>query len=300
MNDRALVTLTSGSVAVTTDSYVVDPIFFPGGDIGCLAVFGTVNDLAMRGARPLYLTAGFILEEGLPIDTLRRVVHSMAAAARGAGVHIVAGDTKVVPRGKADKIFINTAGLGVVPPGVCVGGQHARPGDALFISGTMGDHGMAILCHREGLAFENEIASDCAPLHGLVASMLAACSAIHVLRDPTRGGVATSLNEIARQSGVAVLIEEAWLPIRRDVGGACELLGLDPLYVANEGKLLAVVPEAHAETVLAAMRSNRHGREACRIGTIVEGEPGRVILHTRIGGHRLVPMLRGEPLPRIC
>ncbi len=300
LNDSAVVTVPGGRLAMTTDSYVVDPVFFPGGNIGSLAVHGTVNDLAMRGAKPLYLTAGFILEEGLSRELLAQIVASMAAAAREAGVLIVAGDTKVVPRGKADKIFINTAGVGIVPPGLQIGGQYARPGDAVLINGTLGDHGLAVLCKREGLAFENEIRSDSASLYGLVAGMIEVCPTIHVLRDPTRGGVATTLNEIAQQSGVGIRLFEESLPIREDVAGACELLGLDPLYVANEGKVLACVPSASAAAVLDAMRSNPHGKEACQIGEVVATDVGRVFLRTRIGGHRLVDMLRGEQLPRIC
>jgi hydrogenase expression/formation protein HypE len=302
-NDAALVdpgVLEGGRIAITTDSYVVDPIFFPGGDIGSLAVHGTVNDLAMLGAKPLYLTAGFILEEGLEVESLRRIVASMAEAAREAGVLIVAGDTKVVPRTKADKVFINTAGIGAVPPGLSIAGKNARAGDALLINGTIGDHGMAVLSVREGLAFENEIRSDSAPLNGLVAEMIAACPEIRVLRDPTRGGVATTLNEIAEQSGVGIRLFEEALPVRKDVAGACELLGLDPLYVANEGKVLAVVPADAAERLLGVMRAHRYGQGACTIGEIVAEEPGRVFLRTRIGGHRLVDMLRGEQLPRIC
>lgn len=300
LNDSALVRLDGGRVAMTTDSYVVDPILFPGGNIGSLAVHGTVNDLAMRGAKPLYLTAGFILEEGLSMGTLREVVLAMGQAAREAGVLIVAGDTKVVPRGKADKIFINTAGVGVVPAGVDVAGQNARPGDAVLINGTIGDHGMAVLCRREGLAFENEILSDSASLHELVATMLDACPGIHVLRDPTRGGVATTLNEIALQSSVGIRLFEEALPVRDDVAGACELLGLDPLYVANEGKVLACVPGEKAEEILHIMREHPLGTLARCIGEVTEDDPGRVFLRTRIGGHRLVDMLRGEQLPRIC
>jgi hydrogenase expression/formation protein HypE len=300
MNDSALVDLPGGQMAMTTDSYVVDPIFFPGGNIGSLAVHGTVNDLSMRGAVPLFLTAGFILEEGLPLELLSQIVASMAEAAREAGVLIVAGDTKVVPRGKADKVFINTAGVGMVPPGVRIGGQYAQPGDAVLINGTIGDHGMAVLCKREGLAFENEIQSDSASLHDLVGKMLAVCPTIHVLRDPTRGGVATSLNEIAQQSGVGIRLFEDALPVRADVAGACELLGLDPLYVANEGKVLACIPADSAESVLRAMRGHPRGKPACRIGEVVATDGGRVFLRTRIGGHRLVDMLRGEQLPRIC
>jgi len=300
MNDSALVAVPGGRIAMTTDSYVVDPIIFPGGDIGSLAIHGTVNDLCMRGARPLYLTAGFILEEGLPLEILRRIVRSMADAASGAGVMVVAGDTKVVPRGKADKIFINTSGIGVAPADVKIGGQYARPGDAVLINGTMGDHGMAVLCKREGLSFENEILSDSASLNHLVSRMLEAYAGIHVLRDPTRGGVATTLNEIAQQSGVGIRLEEKWLPVREDVAGACELLGLDPLYVANEGKVLAFVPPDGVDAVLTAMRSDPLGAGARKIGEVVDSDRGRVFLRTGIGGHRLVDMLRGEQLPRIC
>lgn len=300
LNDSAQVCVNGGQIAMTTDSYVVDPIFFPGGNIGSLAVHGTVNDLSMRGARPLYLTAGFILEEGLPLETLGRVVRAMADAAREANVLIVAGDTKVVPRGKADKIFINTSGLGIVPDGMRIGGQNAREGDAVLINGSIGDHGMAVLCKREGLSFENEILSDSASLNGLVARMLEACPGIHVLRDPTRGGVATTLNEIAQQSGVGIRLYEEALPIRSDVAGACEILGLDPLYVANEGKVLACVPADAVEDVLGAMHGHSLGQGARKIGDVVPTDPGRVFLRTRIGGHRLLDMLRGEQLPRIC
>lgn len=300
MNDSALLQVENGRMAMTTDSYVVDPVVFPGGNIGSLAVHGTVNDLAMSGARPLYLTAGFILEEGLPFPLLREIVGSMAEAAREAGVYIVAGDTKVVPRGKADKIFINTAGVGTVPPGISIGGQYARPGDAVLINGTIGDHGMAVLCKREGLAFENEIRSDSAPLNDLVGALLEVCPEIHVLRDPTRGGVATTLNEIAVQSGVGIRLEEASLPVREDVAGACELLGLDPLYVANEGKVLILAPARHSEELLETLRKHPLGQNARLIGEVIADDPGRVFLRTRIGGHRLLDMLRGEQLPRIC
>jgi len=300
MNDSALVEVEGGQLAMTTDSYVVDPIVFPGGNIGSLAVHGTVNDICMRGARPLYLTAGFILEEGLALKTLCEIVAGMAEAARKAKVFIVAGDTKVVPKGKADKIFINTAGIGIVPPGIKVGGHNARPGDAVLINGTIGDHGMAIMCKREGLAFENEIRSDSSSLNELVEAMLKSCPHINVLRDPTRGGVATALNEIAQQSKVGIHLEEDALPIRDDVAGACEILGLDPLYVANEGKVLVCLPAQAVEGVLQAMRHHPLGRASCKIGEVVADEAGRVMMKTRIGGLRLVDMLRGEQLPRIC
>jgi hydrogenase expression/formation protein HypE len=299
-NDSAVIEIRGERLAMTTDSYVVDPIFFPGGNIGSLAVHGTVNDLSMLGAKPLYITSGFILEEGLACGDLEKVVMSMAQAAREAGVLVVAGDTKVVPRGKADKLFINTSGIGILPPGIDISGRNARPGDQVLINGTIGDHGMAVLCKREGLAFENEIQSDAASLNGLIALMLDAFAGIHVLRDPTRGGVATTLNEIAEHSGVGIRLFEEALPVRGDVLGACELLGLDPLYVANEGKVLAIVPAQGADAVFSAMKSHPLGRAACRIGEVVSNDPGRVFLRTRIGGHRLVDMLRGEQLPRIC
>ncbi len=299
-NDSALLPWAGGPMAMTTDSYVVDPIIFPGGDIGSLAVHGTVNDLAMQGARPLYLTAGFILEEGLSLEVLGHVVRSMAGAAREAQVMIVAGDTKGVPRGKADRLFINTAGVGVVPPGIQVGGQYARPGDSVLINGTIGDHGMAVLCKREGLAFDREILSDSAPLNDLVMRILDGCPRVRVLRDPTRGGVATALNEIARQSGVDIVVLEESLPIEADVAGACEVLGLDPLYVANEGKVLVFVPPEDEELVLNLMRNHPRARKGVKIGEVTQEGAGRVTLKTGIGGHRVIQMLHGEQLPRIC
>jgi hydrogenase expression/formation protein HypE len=289
-----------GQPVLTTDSYVVRPIFFPGGDIGKLAVCGTVNDLAMRGARPLYLSAGFILEEGLPLVDLERVVASMAATAREAGVLVVAGDTKVVERGSADKLFINTAGVGLAPPGVHISGAGARPHDAVLLSGAVGDHGLAIVTHREGLRFESTLHSDCAPLNGLVQAMLDACSGIHVLRDPTRGGLATTLNELALASGVGIEIDEAAVPVHEAVRAAGELLGLDPLYVANEGKLIAMVAERDAERVLSAMRAHPYGAEAAIIGRVLAEHPRRVVLRTWLGTRRLLDMLAGEQLPRIC
>jgi hydrogenase expression/formation protein HypE len=288
-------------LAFTTDSYVVDPIFFPGGDIGKLAVCGTVNDLAMSGAVPLYLSAGFILEEGLPLADLERVVASMAATARAAGVQIVAGDTKVVERGKADGLFINTAGIGIVPAGVEVSSVRVRPGDTVILSGPVGDHGMTIMSQREGLRFEAPLVSDCAPLHGLVAAMLeVAPQAIHCLRDPTRGGLATVLNEVADKSGVGIEIEERAIPVRVAVRAACELLGLDPLYVANEGKLVAFVTPAAAAGVLAASVAHEYGREAALIGQVTAEHAGRVVLRTALGTRRILDMLAGEQLPRIC
>ncbi len=287
-------------LAFTTDSYVVDPLFFPGGDIGTLAVNGTINDLAMGGARPLYLSCGMILEEGLAVDILRRVAESMAEAGLAAGVNVVTGDTKVVHRGAADKLFINTAGLGVIPRGVDIGAHRARPGDVILINGSMGEHGAAILGARGELALESDIVSDCQPLHGLVEAMLAACADIHCLRDATRGGVATVVNEFAQSSAVCMRLVEASLPIREDVRGVCEILGLDPLYLANEGKLLAVVPREAAEAVLAAMRAHPAGRQAAVIGEVAEKPVGMVRLATRFGGERIVDMLVGEQLPRIC
>ena len=300
LNDSALLEFQGVRLAMSTDSYVVDPIFFPGGDIGSLAVHGTVNDLAMRGAQPSYLSVGFILEEGLELTDLERLVTSMAAAAREAGVQVVAADTKVVDRGKADRIFINTAGIGIIAPGVDVAGQNARPGDIVLINGPMGDHGVAVLSTREGLSFQTEIESDSASLNGLVVAMLAASNKIHVLRDPTRGGVATALNEVAKQSGVGIQLEESNLPVRPEVNAACEMLGLDPLYVANEGKALIFVAPEDAELVLKAMRQHPLGREACVIGEVITEHPERVVLQTGIGGRRIVDMLSGEQLPRIC
>jgi hydrogenase expression/formation protein HypE len=289
-----------GKVVMTTDSYVVRPVFFPGGDIGKLSVCGTVNDLSMRGARPLYLTVGFILEEGLPLADLERIVASMAATARAAGVRIVAGDTKVVERGGADGIFINTAGVGLVPPGVSLSASFARPGDVVLVSGAVGDHGLAIMTQREGLRFDSPLRSDCAPLNGLVADILAACPGMRVLRDPTRGGLATTLNELAEQSRVSIEIEEQAVPVHPAVRGAAELLGLDPLYVANEGKLVAVAPAEAADDVLAAMRAHPLGGEAARIGSVAAEHPGRVTLRTLLGTRRMLPTLAGEQLPRIC
>ncbi|MFM1903989.1 MAG: Hydrogenase expression/formation protein HypE [Planctomycetota bacterium] len=293
--------LTSGErLALSTDSYVVRPLFFPGGSIGELAVNGTVNDLAMSGAKPLVLTAGFILEEGLAIAELAAVVERMAAAARAAGVRIVAGDTKVVERGHGDGVYINTSGIGVVPAGVAVGRFPPQPGDVVLCSGTIGDHGMAIMSVREGLEFDAAIESDSAPLHELVAALLAFCPEIRMLRDPTRGGVATSLNEMAAMAGVGIEIDEAVIPINPPVAAACEILGLDPLQVANEGKLLAIVPAAAADGVLAAMRGHPRGRDAVILGRVVAEHPRLVVMKTAIGGTRVIPLPIGEQLPRIC
>jgi hydrogenase expression/formation protein HypE len=300
MNDSAVLNLEGATLAFTTDSYVVDPIFFPGGDIGSLAVCGTVNDLAMRGARPLYLSVGFIIEEGFAVDDLNQILLSMETAAREAGVQVVTGDTKVVPRGAADKIFINTSGIGLIPPGIDIAGQNARPGDVVLISGSIGDHGFTILSKREGLAFDSPLKSDAAPLNHLVDRMLQVSLHIHVLRDPTRGGLATTLNEIAKQSGVGIEISEAALPLHPGVLAASEILGLDPLYLANEGKLIAILPESEAKSVLKAMKETPYGQEAAIIGRVKEEHPGKVVLQTLIGGKRLVDMLAGEQLPRIC
>jgi hydrogenase expression/formation protein HypE len=339
-------------LAFSTDSYVISPLFFPGGDIGKLAVCGTVNDVSMSGARPLWLSAGFIIEEGLSMAELERIVASMAATAQQAGVQIVTGDTKVVDRGSADKLFINTAGVGVVPAGIEIAGDRARPGDVVLLSGTIGDHGMTILTQREGLQFDSPLASDCAPLNGLVADLLAALpphprpispplgegagegelvagvllspspspspeggekapsplggegwgegGVVHCLRDPTRGGLATTLNELAGQSGVGIEIEETAIPVREAVRGACELLGLDPLYVANEGKLVALVTPEAGQAALAALRAHEYGCEAAIIGRVTADHPGRVVLRTALGARRVVDMLIGEQLPRIC
>ncbi|MDN7179851.1 hydrogenase expression/formation protein HypE [Caballeronia sp. SEWSISQ10-4 2] len=287
-------------LAFTTDSYVVDPLFFPGGDIGTLAVSGTVNDLAMSGAKPLFLSCGMVIEEGLAVDVLRRVAASMQRVAIEAGVSIVTGDTKVVERGCADKLFINTAGVGVVPSGVNISARRAQAGDVVIVNGFLGDHGAAILVARQQLALQADIASDCAPLGSLVDAMLGACKDIHCMRDATRGGVATVLNEFAVSSGVAIRIQENALPIREEVKGACEILGLDPLYLANEGKLVVLVPAHAAARVLAAMHAHPAGTRAAIIGEVVAEPAGIVVLHTVFGGQRIVDMLTGEQLPRIC
>ena len=299
-NDAAVLHHNGQRLAFTTDSYVVDPIFFPGGNIGDLAVNGTVNDLAMMGARPLYLSVGLILEEGFSREELARILASMRAAADRAGIAIVTGDTKVVPRGKADRIFINTSGVGVLEHDLIIGGAGARPGDKIIMSGTIGDHGIAVLAAREGLELESDIRSDCAALNGLVAEILKEGEAIHVLRDPTRGGVATTLKEIALQSQVGITIQENALPLNGAVRGVCAILGLDPLYVANEGKLLAVVAPLAAERVLERMRQHPFGRDAAIIGEVTADAAGRVQMETVVGGMRGVEMLAGEQLPRIC
>lgn len=287
-------------LAFTTDSYVVDPLFFPGGDIGELAVHGTVNDLAVSGARPLYLTCSVILEEGFPVADLRRIAASMQSAAEAAGVQIVTGDTKVVHRGAADKLFINTAGIGVIPAGVRIEATRARDGDKVLINGHIGDHGVAILAVRDDLALDVPIESDCQALHGLVAALLEACPQVHCMRDATRGGLATVLNEFALAADVCVNLDESAIPVREAVKGVSEILGLDPLYFANEGKLVALVPAERAEAALAAMRAHPAGRESVIIGEVSEGPAGSVIMHTAFGGERIVDMLVGEQLPRIC
>ena len=299
-NDGASVTVPSGRMVIATDSHVVSPLFFPGGDIGCLSVHGTLNDVAMAGARPLYLAASFVLEEGFPLADLRRIVASMAQAARDAAVPIVAGDTKVVEKGKGDGVFITTTGVGVVREGVDIAGDRARPGDAILVSGTLGDHGVAIMSLRENLSFESTITSDTAALHGLVAAMLAAVPRIRCLRDPTRGGLATTLNELATQSGCGMVIRERDLPVKPQVTAACEFLGLDPLYVANEGKLVAIAAMEDSEALLAAMRAHPLGRDAALVGTVVEDPYRFVQMQTAFGGRRNVDWLTGEQLPRIC
>jgi hydrogenase expression/formation protein HypE len=298
--DAAVLSLPPGRVAMTTDAFVVRPLFFPGGDIGRLAVHGTVNDLAMRGARPVALTASFILEEGLPIETLGRLATSMAAAARDSGVTIVAGDTKVVERGHGDGVYITTAGVGVVPDGREIGPARARDGDVVLISGSIGDHGMAIMSVRDGLAFDTPILSDSAPLHDLMEVLVAAAPSTRVLRDPTRGGVAAALNEIADASRVAIELDESSLPIRGEVRAACELLGLDPLQVANEGKLLAILGAEEIDAALHALRGHPLGRGAAHIGRVRSGPAGRVTVRTTFGARRMVPLPIGEQLPRIC
>ena len=299
-NDQAQFQVPGGRMVMSTDGHVISPLFFPGGDIGSLAVHGTINDVAMSGARPLYLAVGFILEEGFPLADLERVVASMSAAASRAGVPVVTGDTKVVEKGKGDGVFITTTGIGVVPDGVNISGDRARPGDAVLLSGTMGDHGVAIMSSRENLEFETSIESDSAALHTLVAEMVAAVPDIHCLRDPTRGGLATTLNELALQSGVGIRLEERAIPVRPQVNAACELLGLDPLYVANEGKLICICERRNADQLLAVMRAHPLGTEAALVGEVVEDEDGFVTMETSFGGSRVVDWLAGEQLPRIC
>jgi len=301
LDDSAVFELTGNErLAFTTDSYVVSPIFFAGGDIGKLAVCGTVNDLSMSGAVPLYLSLAFIIEEGFLVTDLERIVNSICQVATEARIKIVAGDTKVVNQGSADKIFVNTSGVGIVPPGINISGANAKPGDKIIISGTIGDHGMAIMSQREGLSFSTTLQSDCAPLNHLVAEMLQESQCINSLRDPTRGGLATSLNEIAKQSEVGIEIQEQLIPAKDEVRGACELLGFDPFYVANEGKLIAVVAEEAAEGLVRKMKKQPYGERAVIIGQVCSQHPGRVVLKTPYGSSRILDMLSGELLPRIC
>jgi hydrogenase expression/formation protein HypE len=300
LEDQAVLDLPPGRLAFSTDTFVVSPIFFPGGDIGDLAINGTVNDVAMSGAKPAALSAGFVLEEGFPLTDFHRVLCSMEQAAAKAGVRIVTGDTKVVGRGSCDRIFINTSGVGVIPEGVRLSAGSLEPGDVIILSGSLADHGMAVMTVREGLSFKSTVSSDTAALNGLVDTILAAGPGTRTLRDPTRGGAATTLNEFARASRVGIKLNESALVVRDDVAAACEVLGIDPMYVANEGKLIAAVPEAEAESVLAAMRRHDHGRDAAVIGRVVSDHPGRVAITTGLGTERIVDMPVGEQLPRIC
>ncbi len=300
MRDSSVLEVAAGRLAMSTDSFVIQPLFFPGGSIGDLAVHGTINDVAMSGATPLYLSAGFIIEEGLPMSKLGGIVERMGDAVRNTGVKLVTGDTKVVDKGHGDGLYINTTGIGVIPEGVNIAPQNARPGDVVIVSGTIGDHGMAIMSVREGLDFETAIVSDSAPLHTLVTDMLAITKDIHVLRDPTRGGVASALNEIAAASGVGIRIDERKLPVNPAVKAACELLGMDPLYVANEGKLIAIVPAAHADAMLETMQAHQFGAQARVIGEVVADHPGMLTARTGLGGTRVVDSQVGEQLPRIC
>ena len=301
LEDSAVLTNQAGNLVFTTDSYVVDPLFFPGGDIGKLAVHGTINDLAMRGGRPLCLSLGLILEEGLPLDELEKIIISVAEASSSSGVPIVTGDTKVVPKGKGDKCFINTSGIGLVDPALSLSSKNGKAGDVVILSGSMGDHGITIMTRRAGIALEGNLRSDTAPLHRLVELVLAGFpSAVRTFRDPTRGGVATTLNEIAEASGLCIEMEEERLPIKAEVRAACEILGLEPLYLANEGKCLAVVDAEAADDIVSLMRDTDEGREAVIIGRLTAGKAGRVLINTPIGGARVVAPLHGEPLPRIC
>jgi len=300
LDDQAAIQVNGCRLAFTTDSYVVKPLFFPGGNIASLAVHGTINDLAMGGAKPLFLSAAFIIEEGLPLETLRRLADSLQRAAKSAGVSVVTGDTKVVEKGSADGLFINTSGIGILRAGVELSSNRARPGDRILLNGPIGEHGIAILAQREGIAFETTIESDSAPLHSLVAAMLDTNAEFRCFRDPTRGGLSSALNEIAAQSRVGIVLEEAEIPMREEVKGACELLGLDPLYVANEGKLISIVEPSSAEKVLEAMRRHPQGRESRIIGMVTDANPGMVAMRTVLGTKRIVDMLAGDQLPRIC
>ena len=300
LHDGAVLDMGGKRLAFSTDSYVVDPIFFPGGSIGDLAVNGTVNDVAMCGGVPLYLSVGLIIEEGFSMGDLEKILQDMNNAAEKAGVKVVTGDTKVVPKGAVDKIFVNTSCIGIISDDVDISGQNARLGDIIILSGTIADHGMTVLTQREGLTFDSPLKSDTAPLNHMVSKMLTVRKAIHVLRDPTRGGVGTALNEIAGKSNVGIRIYEEKIPIKKETAGICELLGFDPLYVANEGKLIAVVDAGHAEKVLSAIKKDDYGKDACIIGEVVSDHPGKVVMQTRIGGTRIVDMLTGAQLPRIC
>jgi hydrogenase expression/formation protein HypE len=300
LNDGAIFDIEGKRLAFSTDTYVVDPIFFPGGNIGTLSINGTVNDIAMCGATPLFLSAGLIIEEGFSLADLKTILQEMSIAAEKAGVKVVTGDTKVVPKGAADKIFINTSGIGIIPKNMDIASHRARPGDKIILSGSIADHGITILTQREGMTFDSSVASDTAPLNHMVKNMLSVCKNIHVLRDPTRGGIGTALNEIAIKSEIGIKIYEEKIPVKNEVAAICELLGFDPIYIANEGKLLAFVPPDHVEKVLDVIRENRFGREACIIGEVVEDNPRKVFMQTRIGGTRIVDMLTGEQLPRIC
>ncbi|MBU6391831.1 MAG: hydrogenase expression/formation protein HypE [Planctomycetota bacterium] len=300
LNDQAVFSLPASRLAFTTDSYVVNPIFFPGGDIGKLSVCGTINDLAVGGAEPLYLSVSFIIEEGLLVEELKMVVDSMSRTAKHAGVKIITGDTKVVERGKGDKLFINTTGIGVIKDGINLSPLLIRPGNAIIVSGSIGDHGIAILSHREGIQMKIPVESDCAALHGLVKDVISQSNGILAMRDPTRGGLATTLNELVSSSGCGMIIEESAIPVKEEVKGACEILGFDPLYLANEGKLIAIVSKDSANTVLEAMQKNPLGRNASIIGAVVDAPQGKVLLETSIGNRRILDMLSGEQLPRIC
>ncbi len=300
LDDGAILDIDGMRIAFSTDTFTVDPIFFPGGNIGELAVNGTVNDISMCGATPLFLSAGLLIEEGFPMEELKRILEAMGSAAGEAGVKIITGDTKVVPKGAADKIFINTSGLGLIPDGVEIAGHRAMPGDRVILSGSIADHGMTIMTQRAGMSFESSIMSDTAPLNHMVNRMLLTSKDIHVLRDPTRGGVGTALNEIALSSKVGIIIYEDRIPLNSQVEALCELMGLDPLYIANEGKLVAIVGKHHVEEILLAMKEDRYGEDAVIIGEVVAENPGYVMMKTKIGGKRIVDMLTGEPLPRIC
>ena len=301
LEDSAVIDNQAGKLVFTTDSYVVDPLFFPGGDIGKLAVHGTINDLAMRGGRPLCLSLALILEEGMPLADLEKIIISVAEASRESGIPVVTGDTKVVPRGKADKVFINTSGIGIVDDSLSLSSTNGRPGDVVILSGTMGDHGITIMTRRAGIALEGNLRSDTMPLHRLVDSILGTFpKAVRTFRDPTRGGVATTLNEIASASALSIILKEEALPIKAEVRAACEILGLEPLYLANEGKCLAVVDGTQADNILALMRAQEEGRDAVLIGRLEKGKAGRVLINTPIGGSRVITPLHGQPLPRIC